>query len=133
VLIAPQAMTFDTTPDLSSPNDILAILGPEGRIAVAQTNAVPAGIYAREAMESLGIWDALAPRLAQSDNVRGAVFLVARGKRRLALSISPMRLPRRALRPLRPLIRPFTAPSPMPPPRWRRAPIRMPPVLWSFC
>jgi molybdate transport system substrate-binding protein len=78
VLIAPQMMTFDTTPDLSSPNDILAILGPEGRIAVAQTNAVPAGIYAREAMESLGIWDALAPRLAQSDNVRGAVFLVAR-------------------------------------------------------
>ncbi|MFN3226857.1 MAG: molybdate ABC transporter substrate-binding protein [Hyphomicrobiales bacterium] len=78
VLIAPQMMTFDTTPDLSSPDDILAILGPEGRIAVAQTNAVPAGIYAREAMESLGIWDALAPRLAQSDNVRGAVFLVAR-------------------------------------------------------
>jgi len=78
VLVAPATMTFDTTPDLSSPDDIHTILGPEGRIAVAQTDAVPAGIYAREAMETLGIWDALAPRLAQSDNVRAAVFLVAR-------------------------------------------------------
>ncbi len=80
VLVAPSSTVFDAPPDLSSADDLLAILGEDGRLAVALVDAVPAGIYAREAMENLGVWDILQPRLAQSDNVRSALFLVARGE-----------------------------------------------------
>ena len=80
VLIAPAATMLDVSPDLSSPADFLAILGDDGRVAVALVDAVPAGIYAREAMVSLGLWEALEDRLAQTDNVRAALLLVARGE-----------------------------------------------------
>lgn len=50
-----------------------------GRLAVALTEAVPAGIYARAALEAMGAWDALRPRLAEADNVRAALALVATG------------------------------------------------------
>ncbi|MEO0385360.1 MAG: molybdate ABC transporter substrate-binding protein [Pseudomonadota bacterium] len=85
VLIAPSTLAFDAPPDLSSADDVLAILGEDGRLAVALVDAVPAGIYAREAMENLGVWEALEPRLAQSDNVRSALFLVARGEAPLGI------------------------------------------------
>lgn len=87
VLIAPASASasFDMPLDLTSADDLLAALGQYGRLAVALVDAVPAGIYAREAMEGLGIWEALAPRLAQSDNVRSALFLVARGEAPLGI------------------------------------------------
>lgn len=50
-----------------------------GRLAVALVDAVPAGIYARAALQSLGLWDALADRLAQAGSVSGALRLVASG------------------------------------------------------
>ena len=56
-----------------------------GRLAVAETTAVPAGIYARRALESLGAWEALRGRLAEAANVRGALFLVERGEAPLGL------------------------------------------------
>ena len=52
----------------------------DGRLATGQVEAVPAGIYAREALTSLGLWEALSGRLAQTDNVRIALALVARGE-----------------------------------------------------
>lgn len=85
VLVAPSTTVIDAPPDLTSADDVLAILGADGRLAVALVDAVPAGIYAREAMESLGIWVALEPRLAQADNVRAALFLVARGEAPLGI------------------------------------------------
>ena len=51
-----------------------------GRIAVGLTNAVPAGIYARQAFETLELWDDLAIHLAEVDNVRTALALVTRGQ-----------------------------------------------------
>ncbi len=51
-----------------------------GRIALARTTAVPAGRYARSALTSLGWWPALAPRLIETENVRAALMLVARGE-----------------------------------------------------
>ncbi len=51
-----------------------------GRLAIGATAAVPAGIYGREAFESLGLWDDLRGRLAEVDNVRAALVLVARGE-----------------------------------------------------
>ncbi len=58
--------------------DLPAALG-EGRLAMAMVEAVPAGIYGRAALESLGLWGDLAPRVAQADNVRAAMALVAAG------------------------------------------------------
>ena len=59
--------------------DLLEALG-DGRLAMALVDAVPAGIYGREALSSLGLWEAMAPRIAQADNVRAALALVARGE-----------------------------------------------------
>ncbi len=50
-----------------------------GRLAMALVDAVPAGIYGRAALESLGLWEGVAPRVAQADNVRAALALVAAG------------------------------------------------------
>jgi molybdate transport system substrate-binding protein len=61
-------------PDL----DLAGLLG-EGRLAMALVEAVPAGIYGKAALESLGLWSAVAPRVAQADNVRAALALVATG------------------------------------------------------
>src|SRR3546814_14061735 len=41
---------------------------------------VPAGIYARQALEALGLWDQVADRLAPAANVRAALALVDRGE-----------------------------------------------------
>lgn len=49
-----------------------------GRIAVGLTKAVPAGIYAKAALQSLGLWDAVSDQLAEVDNVRSALALVIR-------------------------------------------------------
>lgn len=62
-------------PDL----DLAGLLG-EGRLAMALVDAVPAGIYGKAALEHLGLWEAVAPRVAQVDNVRAALALVATGE-----------------------------------------------------
>jgi molybdate transport system substrate-binding protein len=77
VLIAhlPDATPVELGPGL----DLAALLG-DGRLAMALVDAVPAGIYGREALTSLGAWDAVAPMVVQTDNVRAALALVARGE-----------------------------------------------------
>lgn len=50
-----------------------------GRLAMAQTDAVPAGIYGKAALEAAGVWDEVAPRVAETDNVRAALALVSTG------------------------------------------------------
>lgn len=55
-------------------------------LAMGQIDAVPAGIYGRAALETLGLWDAVAPRVAQTDNVRAALALAERGEAALALT-----------------------------------------------
>lgn len=67
--------------DIAAPlalSDLPARLG-DGRLAMALVTAVPAGIYGREALEAAGLWDALEPRVAQTDNARAALALVATG------------------------------------------------------
>ncbi|MEM8580030.1 MAG: molybdate ABC transporter substrate-binding protein [Pseudomonadota bacterium] len=51
-----------------------------GRLAMALVDAVPAGIYGKAALQTAGIWDAVEPQVAQSDNVRTALALVATGE-----------------------------------------------------
>lgn len=50
-----------------------------GHLAMALVEAVPAGVYGKAALSSLGLWDTLGPRVAEADNVRAALALVAAG------------------------------------------------------
>lgn len=59
--------------------DLVALLDG-GRLAIADAEAVPAGRYARAALESLGLWESVASHLAQSENVRAALAFVALGE-----------------------------------------------------
>ncbi|KZD10999.1 molybdate ABC transporter substrate-binding protein [Oceanibaculum pacificum] len=58
----------------------LADLLKGGRLAMADTNAVPAGKYGKASLESLGIWGAVESKIAQAENVRAALLLVSRGE-----------------------------------------------------
>ena len=59
--------------------DLAGLLG-DGRLAMAMVASVPAGIYGKAALTSLGVWDSVAAKVAQADNVRAALTLVARGE-----------------------------------------------------
>jgi molybdate transport system substrate-binding protein len=63
----------------------LAKLAGDGRIATGDVRAVPVGIYAKAALQKLGLWDAVAPKLAMVGNVRAALVLVARGEAPLGI------------------------------------------------
>jgi molybdate transport system substrate-binding protein len=56
-----------------------------GRIALADPRSVPAGKYAKAALEKLGVWDSISTRVAATENVRAALALVARGETRLGI------------------------------------------------
>ncbi len=57
---------------------LLSDLGA-GRLAIGDPEHVPAGIYAKEALENAGLWDDLSDRLAPAGDVRAAVAFVASG------------------------------------------------------
>lgn len=57
----------------------------DGRLAVANVDSVPAGRYAKVALDSLGVWSQVARRLVQSADVRAALRLVARGEAPLGI------------------------------------------------
>lgn len=59
---------------------LLSLLGADGRLAVGDPDHVPAGIYAKDALQNLGVWKAVEPRLALADNVRSALALVELGE-----------------------------------------------------
>lgn len=63
----------------------LAKLAGDGRIATGDVKAVPAGLYAKAALEKLGAWQATEPKLATADNVRAALLLVSRGEAPLGI------------------------------------------------
>lgn len=62
-----------------------ALIGAKGRLAVGDPDHVPAGRYARQSLEALGLWTGLENRLARADNVRAALALVTRGEAPAAL------------------------------------------------
>jgi molybdate transport system substrate-binding protein len=64
--------------------DIAALAG-DGRIAIGDPRAVPAGKYAKQALEKLGAWPKAAPKLAMTENVRAALAFVARGEAPLGI------------------------------------------------
>jgi len=78
VLIAPKDSKLDHVA-IAQGFDIAKLAG-DGRIAVADVKAVPAGLYAKAALEKLGAWPAAEPKLAQAENVRATLAFVARGE-----------------------------------------------------
>lgn len=78
-LIAPKDSPVNRfTPGGGKP--IVSLLHKGERVSVGDPAHVPAGIYAKQALQSLGEWDALKDRLARGDNVRAALALVERGE-----------------------------------------------------
>ena len=81
VLIAPVASRARGKLRLTIGRDFpLARLLGNGRLALADPDAVPAGKYARAALSNLGVWGAVSPRVARAENVRAALALVERGE-----------------------------------------------------
>ena len=82
VLIAPASSTASVT---IAPGFPLASLLDGGRLAMADPRAVPAGKYGKAALTHLGVWDEVAPRVAQAENVRAALAYVAKGEAPLGI------------------------------------------------
>jgi len=83
VLIAPKDSKIDHVN--IAPGFDLAGLAGNGRIATGDVRAVPVGLYAKAALEKLGVWAAVEPKMAMAENVRAALVLVARGEAPLGI------------------------------------------------
>ena len=83
VLIARRDL--DTPRMVIGPAYPLAALLADGRLAIADPDHVPAGIYGQEALQSLRLWDQVKDRLAPAQDVTGALMYVARGEARLGI------------------------------------------------
>jgi molybdate transport system substrate-binding protein len=77
VLIAPATAT--SALKIAPSFGLAAALGPN-RLALANPDSVPAGKYAKEALQSLGVWEGVEKQVARTENVRAALALVARGE-----------------------------------------------------
>jgi molybdate transport system substrate-binding protein len=86
VLIAPKDSKIDKV--TIAPGFDLAKLAGDGRIATGDVKAVPVGLYAQAALEKLGVWSAVEPKMAMTANVRAALVLVARGEAPLGIVYS---------------------------------------------
>ncbi|MGV3346866.1 molybdate ABC transporter substrate-binding protein [Enterobacteriaceae bacterium LUAb1] len=76
VLVAPLAAKSAQV-TINQQTDWLSLLKGE-RLAVGDPDHVPAGIYAKQALQHLGAWKTLSPVLARASNVRAALALVER-------------------------------------------------------
>lgn len=82
VLIAPAASTAQL---IIAPKFPLAATLKDGRLALANPQAVPIGRYARAALTTLGVWRDVENRITNSENVRAALLLVALGETALGI------------------------------------------------
>jgi molybdate transport system substrate-binding protein len=63
-----------------APNFDLAGLIGDGKLAIGDVKAVPAGKYGKASLEALGVWAAVEPKVAQAENVRAALKFVSSGE-----------------------------------------------------
>jgi molybdate transport system substrate-binding protein len=82
VLIAP---ADSASPVTIAPGFPLAARLGDGRLAMADPAAVPAGRYGKAALTALGVWPSVVGRIAAAENVRAALLLVARGEAPLGI------------------------------------------------
>lgn len=83
VLIAPResGAAIEIAADMA----LAELLGSDGRLAMANVDSVPAGVYGKAALQHLGVWDSVAGKVVQTDNVRAALAFVARGETPLGI------------------------------------------------
>ncbi len=77
VLIAPKNSSIKLTVKKGFP--LAKALG-DGRLAMGNPDAVPAGRYGKEALQNLGVWDSVSGKVAAAENVRVALALVDHGE-----------------------------------------------------
>jgi molybdate transport system substrate-binding protein len=83
VLVAPQDSSAALT--LAPGAKLADALGPDGKLAMANVDSVPAGKYGKAALEKLGLWSEVESRIVQADNVRAALAFVATGEAPLGI------------------------------------------------
>jgi molybdate transport system substrate-binding protein len=76
VIIVPTGETFPMRPEKGF--DFASAF--KGRLALGDPSHVPAGLYAKQALTSLGWWQSLVSRLAPAVDVRAALAYVERGE-----------------------------------------------------
>lgn len=82
VLITPKDSTLEAK---IAPDFPLATLLGDGKLAMANTDSVPAGKYGKMALTKLGVWDSVKDRVVQAENVRAALTLVSRNEAPLGI------------------------------------------------
>lgn len=88
VLIAPAGGRPGADPQIALAPGLGATLSKAlagGPLAMANTEAVPAGKYGKAALEKLGAWEAVKRQVAQAENVRAALLFVSRGEAPLGI------------------------------------------------
>jgi molybdate transport system substrate-binding protein len=95
VLIAPASSraTLKIGPDF----ELAAALGTD-KLAMANPDAVPAGKYGKQALETLGVWASVERQVARTENVRVALALVSRGEAPLGIVYATDALAERSVR-----------------------------------
>lgn len=82
VLVAPADSKAETK--IEKGFDLAGLIG-DGKLAMGDFKAVPAGKYGKAALESLGVWASVEGKVAQAENVRAALKLVATGEAALGI------------------------------------------------
>src|SRR5215475_8739926 len=67
---------FDSNLAITSPEELVS---ETKKIAIADPRAVPAGIYTKEYLSGLGLWDKLESKMVPTENVRAALAAVESG------------------------------------------------------
>ena len=82
VLVA--ASDTKPAPRIAPGFDLAGSLG-NGHLAMADPASVPAGKYGKAALTALGVWDSVAAKVVQAENVRVALEYVVRGEARFGI------------------------------------------------
>lgn len=86
VLIAPAESTIEKV-EVAVNFNLVDLLG-DGRLSIGDPDHVPAGMYARQALEKLGVWESISGAVAPSKDVRTALVFVERGETPLGVVYS---------------------------------------------
>ncbi|TNE62723.1 MAG: molybdate ABC transporter substrate-binding protein [Alphaproteobacteria bacterium] len=78
VLVMP-GVSLPATPERAVSAQLVKQATRGGRLAIADPAVAPAGAYAKNFLEQVGLWTELEPRVAISPNVRRTLLLVERG------------------------------------------------------
>lgn len=59
--------------------NILQTLSKRTLLVIGDPNSVPLGIYAKQTLEAIGLWQAIEPRLIREESASSARYLIAKG------------------------------------------------------